>query len=183
MRHVWERRLLATCVILLAFGEKASSDAYVQPFEAAAAAQERVNAKSEQSDENNAPKKEPTAEEKMQARFPQPVLAGHLIGLPVLDGNDSTIGYVQQAVRTPEGKIKLIVPYGKRFGWSRNGSLVDWGRRPVAVPIEVVAILGLQIAALDLERDAFEKAATWTSKDGSRPIPSDEIIKIAIQRR
>ena len=69
----------------------------------------------------------------MNRRFPQKVKVGDLIGLPVLDDNDVTLGRVQRVVHTPEGKIKLIVGYSKWFGW--------FGR-PVAVPIEVVAILG-----------------------------------------
>lgn len=118
----------------------------------------------------------------MQARFPQPASVGHLIGLPVLDGNDSTIGYVQQVTRTPEGKILLIVPYGPWFGWARDGGLLAWGRRPVAVPIEVVAILGRQINAVDMDRGAFEKAPTWASGQ-SQPLPPDETIRIALGRR
>jgi PRC-barrel domain len=74
-------------------------------------------------------------------RFPQKVKVGDLIGLPMLDDNDVTLGRVQRVVRTPEGKIKLIVGYSKWFGW--------FGR-PVAVPIEVVAILARQIASLDM---------------------------------
>jgi hypothetical protein len=127
-------------------------------------------------------KKEMTPEEKMQARFPQPAKVGHLIGLPVLDENDSTIGYVQQVVRTPEGKIQLIVPYAKQFGWMRDNALIGWSRRPVAVPIEVVAILALQINALEMDRGAFDKAPTWFSGQGS-PIPADESVKIALGRR
>jgi hypothetical protein len=129
-----------------------------------------------------AAKKEPTPAEKMQARFPQPTMAGQLVGLPVLDGDDSTIGYVQQVVRYPDGSIKLIVPYAKRFGWARNGSFFDSGRRPVAVPIETVAILALQIDVLDMDRDAFEKAPTWSPGE-AQPVPMGEIIKIAVQRR
>src|SRR4051812_21390625 len=48
-------------------------------------------------------------EEKMRRRFPQPVRVGDLIGLPLLDWDDSTLGYVRHVVRTPEGKIQLIV--------------------------------------------------------------------------
>ena len=44
-------------------------------------------------------------EEKMRRRFPHPVKVGDLIGLPVLDWDDVTIGHVRQVVRTPEGKI------------------------------------------------------------------------------
>lgn len=140
----------------------------------------------EQKTPKQKPSEQKTPEQKMLARFPQPVLVGDLIGLPVLDGNDSTIGYVREVARTPEGKIKLIVPYGRWFGWVRNGGvlgyLIDGGRRPVAVPIEVVAILARQIAALDMERDAFDVAATWLPAE-TRTIASSETIRIAIQRR
>src|SRR4051794_4277315 len=35
-----------------------------------------------------------TPEQRMGRRFPQPVRVGFLIGLPLLDWNDSTIGYI-----------------------------------------------------------------------------------------
>jgi hypothetical protein len=109
----------------------------------------------------------------MQRRFPQPVKVGDLIGLPVLDDGDVTLGRVRQVVRTPQGKIRLIVSYG---GW------LGWGARPVAVPIEVVAILARQIAALDMPPAEFAAAPTWTATE-DRPIPADELIRIAITRR
>jgi hypothetical protein len=126
--------------------------------------------------------REPSPEEKMQRRFPQPVRVGDLVGLPVLDWLDSTIGYVRQVVRTPDGKIRLIVPYGRRLGWVRYGGIFDWQRRPVAVPLEVVAILGRQLAALDMSREEFDQAPTWTSTQ-DQPIPPNETIRIAITRR
>ena len=125
---------------------------------------------------------EPLPEQKMQARFPQPAMVGHLIGLPVLDGGDSTIGYVKEVVQDSDGKIKLIVPYAKWFGWVRDGSWLARGRRPVTVPIEAVAILALQIDALDMDRDAFDRAPTW-SPGTAKPLASNQVIKIAIQRR
>src|SRR5690242_11700276 len=79
------------------------------------------------------------AEARMQMRFPQAVRVGDLIGLPVLDGDDSTLGRVREVVRDPNGRIKLVVGYSKWWGL---------GGRPVAVPIEVVGILGRQIAAI-----------------------------------
>jgi hypothetical protein len=121
-------------------------------------------------------------EEKMNRRFPQPVRVGDLIGLPVLDDRDSTIGYVQQVVRTPAGKIQLVVPYGRWFGWVRLGGPFDWNRRPVGVPLEVVAILGRQIAALDMPREDFDKAPEFTPS-ASIPLGPDEMIKIALGRR
>jgi len=125
---------------------------------------------------------EPSPEQKMRARFPQPTMVGHLIGLPVLDGGDSTIGYVKEVVQDSDGKIKLIVPYAKWFGWARDGGWLARGRRPVAVPIEAVAILALQIDALDMDRDAFDRAPTW-SPSTAKPLASNQVIKIAIQRR
>jgi PRC-barrel domain len=113
------------------------------------------------------------AEARMQRRFPQPVRVGDLIGLPVLDDNDSTLGRVREVVRDPQGKIKLIVAYSKWWGW---------GGHPVAVPIEVVAILGRQIAALDMPREEFASAPAWAA-GGDRPIPAGETIRIAITRR
>jgi hypothetical protein len=127
-------------------------------------------------------KTEKTPEEKMLARFPQPAKVGHLISLPVLDSDDSTIGYVQQVVRAPDGKICLIVPYGKRFGWARDWWPFNMGRRAVAVPIETVAILALQIDALEMTRDDFDKAPTWTA-GRDQVLSLDETIKIAVARR
>jgi hypothetical protein len=128
------------------------------------------------------PASEPTPEQKMQARFPQPTEVGHLIGLPVLDSRDSTIGYVKEVVQDPDGKIKLIVPYAKRLGWARDGGWLTPSRRLVAVPIETVAILALQIDALDMDRDAFDKAPTW-APGSAQPLALNQAIKIAVQRR
>jgi len=116
---------------------------------------------------------EETPEAKMAKRFPQKVRVGHLIGLPLLDENDVTLGLIQKVVRTPGGKIQLIVSYSKWFGW--------FGR-PVAVPIEVVAILALQVDAVDMPREDFEAEPTWTpGKD--TVLADDETIRIALARR
>jgi hypothetical protein len=112
-------------------------------------------------------------EERMRRRFPQPVRVGDLIGLPILDWSDSTIGRIKLVVRTNEGKILLIVPYGGLFGL---------GQRLVPVPIEVVAMLGRQVAALDMPIEEFEKAPTWYGSNAA-PLGNDEIIRVAITRR
>jgi hypothetical protein len=109
----------------------------------------------------------------MARRFPQKARVGDLIGLPMLDDNDVTLGRVIKVVRTTQGKIKLIVSYSKWFGW--------FGR-PVAVPIEVVAILGRQIASLDMQPPEYAAAPTWSQGD-DQTIPDDEIISIALTRR
>ena len=112
-------------------------------------------------------------EEKMRRRFPQPVRVGDLIGLPLLDWDDSTLGYVRHVVRTPEGKIQLIVNQGRLFGW---------GGRLVQVPIEAVAILARQLDLLDISVEEFRAAPAWSAAT-TQPIPSDDMIRIAISRR
>jgi hypothetical protein len=113
-----------------------------------------------------------TPEERMARRMPQPVMVGDLIGLPVLDDNQSTLGYVRQVVRTSAGKIDLIVSYSPWFGW--------FGR-PVAVPIEFVGIFGRNIASLDMSRQDFTAAPTWSGA-GAQPIPATETIRIGLTR-
>ncbi len=94
----------------------------------------------------------------MQARYPQPVRVGDLIGLPVLDDSARTLGYVREVVRTNENKIELIVDYRGFLGWRS---------RPVAVPLEVVGIAGRQISSLDMPRSEYASAPTWQSAGGA----------------
>jgi len=112
-------------------------------------------------------------EEKMQRRYPQWVRVGDLIGLPVLDDDDRTLGRVKTVVRASGGKIQLIVPFGGFLGWRQ---------RLVAVPIEVVGIAGRQIAALDMTRAEFEAALAWNDP-GSQVISPEERIRIGLYRR
>ena len=121
---------------------------------------------------------EPSLDEKFRRRFPQPVKVGDLIGLPVLDFDDSTIGYVKSVVRRPDGEIDLIVPYSAWLGWLHT----ERGKRPVAVPIKSVAILGRQLDALEFTRHDFDEAPTWQPSDGS-PIGLHEKTLIALGRR
>jgi hypothetical protein len=113
-----------------------------------------------------------TPEERFQRRLPQPVKVGDLIGLPVLDDNQSTLGYVREVVRTSAGMIDLIVSYSPWFGW--------FGR-PVAVPIEFVGIFGRNIASLDMTRQDYAEAPTWSSA-GAQPILATETIRIGLTR-
>lgn len=114
-----------------------------------------------------------TPEQRMERRFPQPVQVGRLTGMPVYDHDDRTLGHIQQVVRTPAGHIRLIVPYGGWFGW---------GDRPVAVPIEAVAILGDHVNALEFTRADFDRADTWTPGP-DQALAADEMIRIALGRR
>jgi hypothetical protein len=131
------------------------------------------NESDQQTSGGEAAEKKLSPEQKMQRRFPQPVKVGDLIGLPVLDWDDVTIGHVRHVVRTPAGKIQLITTYGGFLGW---------GERLVPVPIEVVAILARQLAALDMPRKEFDAAPTWQASQ-TMPIAPGEMIRIAVTRR
>lgn len=114
-----------------------------------------------------------TPQERMARRWPQKVRAGDLVGLPLLDLDDRTLGFVRQVARTPQGNVVLVVPVG---GWFGRGG------RPVPVPLETVAILGRQIDLLDIPRADLPGLATWTPAAGT-PIAADETLRIAISRR
>ncbi|MBI1200952.1 MAG: hypothetical protein GC182_00440 [Rhodopseudomonas sp.] len=138
----------------------------------------RNSAKADDGDDQGGDDKELTPAQKMQKRFPQPTQVGHLIGLPVLDDDDSTIGYIREVVRAPDGKISLILPYSRWFGWLP----VAWGKRPVAVPIEVVTILARQLDSVDMPRSDYDDAETWQPSQG-KPLAADEKILVALGRR
>ncbi|HEY9215492.1 MAG TPA: PRC-barrel domain-containing protein [Ancylobacter sp.] len=112
-------------------------------------------------------------EQRMNRRFPQKVRVGDLVGLPMQDYDDRILGYVEKVVRTADGRIVLVMPFGGWFGY---------GGRPVGVPIETVAILARHLNVLDIPREDFPALPSWKDGEGT-PIPADDIIRIAISRR
>ena len=115
-------------------------------------------------------------EQKFARRYPQAVKVGFLIGLPVLDPQRSTYGYIREVVRTAEVKILLVVPYRGWLGWAP----VDWGRKTVAVPLETVAIQGRQVSALEFSAQDFVAAPAYAG--GETALPAGETIRIAVSR-
>jgi hypothetical protein len=116
-------------------------------------------------------------EETMRRRWPHPARVSDLIGLPLLDWHDNTLGYVQRVVRTPDGKIQFIVRYGGWFGW------IGWWQRPVAVPIEVIALLGPHVTLLDIGPEDLRTAPTWQPVEGNTELAGEEVIRVALARR
>jgi hypothetical protein len=114
-----------------------------------------------------------TPEQKMAKRYPQPVRVSFLLGLPVLDENSSIIGYVHAVVRTPEGKIQLVMPLGGFLGLAS---------RLVPIPVEIVGMLGAQVAVIDMPADRFQSSPTWTTLR-AKPLDPSETIRVAITRR
>jgi len=113
-----------------------------------------------------------TPEQRMQARYPQTVRVGDIVGRPILDDSASTLGHVRKVVRTDGNKIALIVDYRGFF---------DWHSRPVAVPLEVVGIAGRHLTSLDMPRRDYIHARTWEDGSGAA-LPADATIKIALSR-
>ena len=110
--------------------------------------------------------------ERYLKRFPQPARVGDLIGLPVLDLNSSTLGYVRQIVHTAAGQIEFIVSYSRWWGW--------WGR-PVAVPLEKLGIEGRQLVSVDMPPSDYAAAPTWHNT-GATPLPVDATVRVALAR-
>jgi hypothetical protein len=122
-----------------------------------------------------ADKKALTLEEHMAARFPQAVRVGDLIGLPLVDGSHSTLGFVREVVRGKNDKVELIVGYGGIF------SYLGWAIRPVAVPIEVVGIRGRELASLDMPKSEYAAAPAWHD-DGASVLAPNTTILVALCR-
>lgn len=114
-----------------------------------------------------------TPEQRMNARFPQKVRVGDLVGLPVQDIDDRILGYVTDVVRRPDDRIVLVMPEGG-FLW-RQG-------RPVPIPIETVEILARHLNLIDIPREDVPGLPTWDIAQGT-PIARDDIIRIAVGRR
>jgi hypothetical protein len=118
--------------------------------------------------------KQPTPEEQRAAqRFPQPVRVSDLVGRPVLDENSSIMGYVRAVVRTTEGKVQLLMPLGGLFGL---------GTRLVPIPVESVAMLGAQVAVVDMPPHRFNKTPTWYGSN-SEPLAAAEIVHVGVISR
>jgi PRC-barrel domain len=113
-----------------------------------------------------------TPEQRMQARFPQPVRVGDLIGRPVLDDSARTLGTVRKVVRTTDNQIEVIVDYDGFLGF---------GTRLVAVPIEVLGIAGRHLSSLDMPRSEYATAPTWQNAK-AQTLSDDATIKVALAR-
>ena len=110
--------------------------------------------------------------ERYLKRFPQPARIGDLIGMPVLDLNSTTLGYVQKVVQTSTGEIEFIVGYSSWWGW--------FGR-PIAVPLEALGIEGGHLVSLDMSSSEYAAAPTWHDA-GTTALPADATVRIALSR-
>lgn len=116
----------------------------------------------------------PSLAEKAARRFPQPVRVGDLIGRQVLEPVPAqhVLGRVAALRRSEAGAIEVVI---------RTGGFLGFGTRPVAVPVEAVALLGEHVALLDLTPEQLRTLPIAT-ETGSRPIVPDERIRVGLTK-
>ena len=115
-----------------------------------------------------------TPAEKAEARMPQPVIVGSLIRRTVLEPIESQpiLGRVNAIVRSSDGAIKAVVAYGGFLGF---------GSRPIAVPLEAMALLGEYMEIVDFTPDQLKDFPTFDPA-GSKPLPANETIKVGLAK-
>lgn len=116
----------------------------------------------------------PTPAEKNARRFPQPVRVGDLIGRQVLQPVPAqhVLGRVASIDRNAAGGIDVVV---------RFGGFLGFGARPIAVPVEAVALLGEYLAVLDFTPEQLSDFPT-VPETGARAIPPNESIRVGLTK-
>jgi hypothetical protein len=113
-----------------------------------------------------------TLAEREARRFPQPVRVGDLLGRDVLKPIEAqpVLGHVTGLVRRQDGGLDVIV---------RFGGVLGIGGRPIAIPIEAMALMGEFMAVIDFTPEQLQ---TFPTNDGAglAPVAPDQVIKVGI---
>jgi len=117
---------------------------------------------------------EPDLAARAAGRFPQPVRVGDLLRRQVLRPveQQNVLGRVASVVRRPDGAVLVVVSLGGVLGL---------GTRPVAVPVEAVALLGEHLALMDLTPEQLRALPTFDGA-GAAPVPPDETTRVGLVR-
>ncbi len=107
-------------------------------------------------------------------RFPQPVRVGDLLGRPVLRPVESqdVLGRVQRLVRGGDGTIMVVVDFGGFLGF---------GRRPIAVPVDALVLLGQDVEIVAFTPEQLRQFPTF-SPTGTTDVADDTIIKVGLAK-
>jgi hypothetical protein len=107
-------------------------------------------------------------------RFPQPVRVGDLIHRLVLEPLESQpiLGRVHAVVRQGDGTIAVVIDYGGFYGWFT---------RPIAVPLNGMAVLGQFMEVMEYEPEQLRKFPTF-SPAGTTPLPPDAVIRVPLAK-
>ncbi len=114
--------------------------------------------------------KNPVAEQ----NYPQPVRVGALLGRTVLEPSESQniLGHVSRIVRSGDGVIEFVVDYGGFFGI---------GTRPIAVPVQDMALLGQYVQIIHPSPDDLKRFPTYRDA-GNTTLSKDDTIKVGLTR-
>ena len=114
----------------------------------------------------------PTLAERQARRFPQPVRVGDLIGRDVLKPIEAqpVLGHVVAVVRRGDGGLDAIV---------RFGGVLGFGARPIAIPMEAMALMGQFMAVMDFTP---AELSTFPTDDGAAlsRVATDDTIRVGI---
>lgn len=107
-------------------------------------------------------------------RFPQPVRVGDLLHRAVLRPVESqdVLGRVSQVVRDPSGRIDVVIDFGGVLGF---------GRRPIAVPVDAMVLLGQDMEVVGFTPDQLKQFPTF-SASGTSPLPNDAVIRVGLAK-
>ena len=84
----------------------------------------------------------------------------------------TVLGRIAGVVRGPDGALMMVVDVGGMLGF---------GTRPVAVPVEVVALLGEHVALMDLTPEQLDALPAYDGA-GLTPVAPDERIRVGLVR-
>jgi len=107
-------------------------------------------------------------------RFPQPVRVGDLLGRSVLRPVESqdVLGRVRRLVRDGDGKIVVVVDFGGFLGF---------GRRPIAVPLDAMVLLGQDVEIVAFTPEQLRQFPTF-SPTGTSDVADDTIISVGLAK-
>ncbi len=105
-------------------------------------------------------------------RFPQPVLVADLLHRSVLQPVESqtVLGHLKSVVRSADGTIEAVVEYGGVFGI---------GARPIAVPMDAMALLGQDIEVVGFSPQQLLAFPTYTGS-GFQALAGSDTIKVGL---
>jgi hypothetical protein len=107
-------------------------------------------------------------------RFPQKVRVGDLVGRPVLRPVESqdVLGQVRRLVRDRDGKIMVVVDFGGFLGF---------GRRPIAVPLDALVLLGQDVEIVAFTPQQLRQFPTF-SPTGTSDVADDTTILVGLAK-
>jgi hypothetical protein len=107
-------------------------------------------------------------------RFPQPVRVGDLLKRQVLQPLESqpTLGWVRDVVMQADGNLAIVVDYG---------GLLGFASRPIAVPVDAMALLGQYIEIIDYTPKQLQHFKTFDAV-GTVSLSPDRVIRVGLAR-